>query len=478
MKKLPLIEGLKKYLDENNSPFSMPGHKQGRGFNIPSLGINLNDIITKIDLTEVDGIDNLHKPENIIKESLDMLKSYYNSKKSYFLVNGSTSGNLMMIFSALEEGDNILVERNCHKSIFSGIIMRKLNPIYLNNIINEDLNIPIALDIENLKKIIKDKSIKAIILTYPNYYGIGCNLEEVIKICNHNKVKVLIDSAHGAHFGVNSKLPKSAVKLGADMIVMSSHKTLPSLTQTAFLHVNDKSLLEKVDFYFGVFSSTSPSYMLMASMDYGRAFLQYEGENEYELLIERLRQFKENIKNIKEINIVDSKFLRDDLEKYKICIDSSRLILNLEKGYSAHKFADYLRKNKIQVEMSDEKNIVLITTPFNNENDFKRLTSVIVNCDFEKLKGKIHTWSLYDIPKMVIPPYEAMNKEKIKVKLKDSENMICGENIIPYPPGVPLLMIGEKITKEYIKIIQELQNSGVTILGFEDNNIKIIKNKV
>ena len=478
MIKLPLVEGLKKYLNEANSPFSMPGHKQGRGFNIKSLGINLNDIITSIDLTEVDGIDNLHKPEGIIKEALQLLSNYYKSKKSYFLVNGSTSGNLMMIFSALEEGDKVLVERNCHKSIFNAIIMKKLSPIYLNNIISKDLNIPITIDIEKLNKIISKESIKAIVLTYPNYYGIGCNLKEVIRICKNNNVKTLVDCAHGAHFGTNRKLPKSAVELGADIVVMSSHKTLPSLTQTAFLHVNDESLIEKVDFYFGVFSSTSPSYMLMASMDYGRAFLQYEGEKSYNLLINRLIKFKEDIRYIKEINVVDSDFLNKYLEEYKICVDNSRLILNLEKQYNGHKFADYLRKNRIQVEMSDEKNVVLITTPFNNEEDFNRLTHAIINCNFETLKGDTCTWSLYDIPKMCISPYEAMNREKIKVKLRDSENMICGENIIPYPPGVPLLMMGEIITKKYIKIIEELIKSGVSILGFEDNNIKIIKNKV
>lgn len=480
MEKIPLVKGLKKYIEEYNSPFSMPGHKQGRGFNIPSLGVDLEEIILKADLTEVDGLDNLHKPEGIIKESLEELRNLYKSEKSYFLVNGSTSGNLIMIFSSLNEGDKVLVERNCHRSIFNGIIMRKLRPIYLKNKMSSKMNVPISFDIKQLEDIINKENIKAIILTYPNYYGIGCDLERVINLCRERNIKILIDSAHGAHFGINKNLPKNAVELGADMVVMSAHKTLPSLTQTAFLHINNKELIEKADFFVGVFSSTSPSYMFMASMDYGRAFLQYEGKNAYDKLIQRIDKLKDDISDKDYIKIIDEDFLNEDIKENNLSLDKSRIVFNLKKGFSGHKFLDYLRENRIQAEMSDDCNVVLIPTVFNTEEDFKRLTGAIKNCDLNYIKSdsKELEYLLYDIPKTIIEPYKVMDSEKKDVLIEEACGFICADNIVPYPPGVPFIMMGEQIEKRHIEVINNLIKMGVTILGINNNYIKIVEEQV
>lgn len=200
-----------------------------------------------------------------------------------------------MIFSCFKEEDKIIVERNCHRSIFNGIIMRKLKPIYIKNKVYRQFNAPLSIDLEHFLSLIKEnKDAKGIVITYPNYYGVCPNLKVIIKEAKKYDMKVLIDSAHGAHFGVCEKLPKSALELGADMVVMSAHKTLPSLTQTAFLHIGKDSIIDinKVDFYISAFSSTSPSYLFLCSMDYSRFYLEKYGQEHYNELINRANYYR------------------------------------------------------------------------------------------------------------------------------------------------------------------------------------------
>ncbi|MGL5243942.1 MAG: aminotransferase class I/II-fold pyridoxal phosphate-dependent enzyme, partial [Sarcina sp.] len=291
MRRLPLFDGIKKYIGENISLFSMPGHKSGRAFE------DIKNILIRGDLTEVDGLDNLHKPVGIIKEAEEMLSNIYRSYKSYFLVNGSTCGNLIMIFSAFNEGDKILVERNCHSSIMNAIIMRKLKPIFIKNTIDTKLQAPIGINLDHLEDLLKQHNdLAGIILTYPNYYGLGFNMTKIISLCKKANLKILIDSAHGAHLGFFDKSAPSAQQLDADIVVMSAHKTLPSLTQTAWMHVNNKKFKESVEFYKGVFMSTSPSYMFMMSLDYARSFLEYDAKGQYKYLIKEIETLKKKIK--------------------------------------------------------------------------------------------------------------------------------------------------------------------------------------
>ncbi|GAA0728817.1 aminotransferase class V-fold PLP-dependent enzyme [Clostridium malenominatum] len=475
MSKLPLIEGVLKYVNEKNINFTMPGHKRGEGFFATIEGREFIDKLIYFDITEVNGVDNLHKAEGIIKESEDLLASLYGSKKSYFLVNGSTSGNMIMIFSSFEEGDKVIVDRNCHRSIFNGIIMRKLRPIFVENIIDTEVNAPFSVDMEHFFQCLQqNKDAKGIIITYPNYYGVCCPLEAIIKEAKDNNMKILIDSAHGAHFGINSKLPKSAVNLGADMVVVSSHKTLPSFTQTAFLHVNREEDIEKVDFYFSSFSSTSPSYLFLCSMDYARYYLSEFGEESYSRLLEIIEKYRAKINEIKGIRILDESYVRKRYKNYNL--DTSRYIINLEKGYNSNLFLDYLRENKIQCEMSDTFNVVLIFSPFNKEEEFEYLYKVLMECNLERFKGDNVDLIKYTSPKGAISPHEALNMKKKKIKLWQGEGQICGENITPYPPGVPLIMMGEVIDKEVINMIKYYKKQGLDIIGLHEDEIIVITN--
>lgn len=478
MKNIPIINGIKDYVGEGVIPFSMPGHKMGRAFS------DIKEILLNGDLTEVDGLDNLHKPEGIIKEAEDKLTSLYKSKKSYLLVNGSTCGNLIMIFSSFNEGDKVLVERNCHRSIMNGIIMRKLEPIFIKNIFSPKLKAPIGLDINHLEQMLKEHDdIKGIILTYPNYYGIGIGLEYIINTCKSYGLKVLVDSAHGAHFGFNKKLPTSVQNFKPDMVVMSAHKTLPSLTQTAWLHVNNDMDLEKVEFYKGIFMSTSPSYMFMMSLDYSREFLENKAAIAYDELFKLVGEFKNKVRSLDYIKIVDKEFLKDSIKQKQLLnkqssieIDESRIVINLIEGFNGNRLLEYLRENKIQCEMSEHKNVVLIPSTFNTREDFNILAEILLRCDKECLREDDVNFYTSDIPKMAILPYKVVDKEKEVINLEKSIERIVADNIIPYPPGVPILIAGEVIEEEHINIISTCVNNNITVMGVDNNKIRVVKN--
>lgn len=478
MSKLPLVEGILKYTEENNIAFCMPGHKQGLGFLDTEVGKRLYDNLLKLDITEVDGVDNLHHPEGIIKESLELLKNYYGSKKSYFLVNGSTSGNLAMIFATFKEGDKIIVERNCHRSVFNGIIMRKLKPIYIRNKISKRYGASMSIDMGHFLNLINEnKDAKGILITYPNYYGICTDLEAIIKEARKYNMKVLVDSAHGAHFGVNEKLPQSAIKLGADMVVTSSHKTLPSLTQTAYLHINEGTDIEKTDFYVSSFTSTSPSYILMCSMDYARFYLEEYGSEAYNELITRADKYKEKINKLCWLHILEETDLIDEISynmKYPR-LDSTRYIVSVNKGLSGHKLLEYLRSKKIQCEMSDHRNVVLIFSPFNKEKDFNRLYEMLKACSYRDLIEQEFNIKETDIPKSWLLPYEALERERTKVAIDSAIGKICGNSVVPYPPGVPILNPGELIDETSVNMIKYYLGQNATVLGTEDNLLTIVK---
>nr|WP_272507437.1 aminotransferase class I/II-fold pyridoxal phosphate-dependent enzyme [Clostridium aestuarii] len=462
------------YIKENNISLCMPGHKGGKGFLDTAIGRELYKNIIECDITEVDGVDNLHNPEGIIKEAQERLSRFYGSKKSYFLVNGSTSGNLTMIFSTFNEGDKVIVERNCHKSIFNGIILRKLKPVYVKNKLNSKFDAPLSIDEEHFLSVLKEnEDAKGIIITYPNYYGVCPNLRFIIREAKKKNMKVLVDSAHGAHFGVCEELPENAVKLGADMVVVSSHKTLPSFTQTAYLHVRNSIDIDKVEFYMKMFLSTSPSYMLMCSMDYGRFYLQEHGKQAYKELIKRTNLYREKINRLEAFHILSE----EDLDIVHNSLDVSRYVINIEKGYSASKLSKYLRENKIQVEMNDNQNIILIFSPWNDEGDFKILYEVLKKCSIEKLKNKYYNILNYDIPESKLMPYEVIDKNKKYIDLDRAQGKICAEAIVPYPPGVPLVMIGEIITKKIIDMIKYYLENGTEIMGTTKSNGAFIENR-
>ncbi|MEG1257076.1 aminotransferase class V-fold PLP-dependent enzyme [Clostridium sp.] len=479
MSGLPIIDALMKYKKEENYYFAMPGHKMGKALKDTEEGRNLLNNLINFDITEVEGVDNLHNPTGIIKEGQEKLARYYGSKQSYFLVNGSTSGNMIMIFSTFKEGDKIIVERNCHRSIFNSIILRKLNPIYIKNKINEKYDAPFSINKEHLFQVIEEnKDAKGILLTYPNYYGICTDLRDIVERAKQYNMKILIDCAHGAHFGSIEDLPESAVKLGCDMVVHSAHKTLPSLTQTSFLHVNCEELLDEVNFYTSVFLTTSPSYVFLASMDYSRYYLEKYGNKFYRQLIDLCEIYRSKINLLGFYHIIDELDidLDNEIKDGKIKIDKTRYIINVPRGFSGHKLLDYLKENRIQCEMSDDRNVVLIFSTANTKEDFDKIYEILKRCNIEVLKCKYIKPKDYNLPEIKKLPWETLNLDKEFCNINDAINKVCGQAVVPYPPGIPLIMPGEFITQYIIDIINYYKENNVTLLGVKDETLTVLKN--
>ncbi|MGG7143391.1 aminotransferase class I/II-fold pyridoxal phosphate-dependent enzyme [Clostridium nigeriense] len=468
MNKAPLLEELLKYKSENNLVLSMPGNKCGKGFLRDELGKRLKNSLGELDITEVAPLDNLHNPEGVIKEAQELLAKTYKVKKAYFLVNGSSSGNLAAIFSAFNEGDEVLVERNCHKSIYNALILRKLKVIYIYAVVDNNLGIFLPPREEEINDALKKaKNPKGIILTNPNYFGIYYDLEKIIGKLRKEGLKVIIDSAHGAHFGFNERLPKSMAILG-DYVVVSAHKTLPSLTQGAFLLVN--SIEKNIEFYLKAFMTTSPSYLIMASLDYSRYYLDNYAKDDYDNLIKIAEKFRKDINFLNKVYIVNN---NDIEEQYKI--DKSRYLMTVRDGYSGHKLLEYLRSKKIQAEMSFSKGVVLILSPSNTEVDFEKIYLAIkeLNIDLLKTEENIIEFSK-SYPKKILEPYEVFNFKYKYISLEESLDKISNDFIVPYPPGIPIVCPGEKITTEVIDIIKNYIGNKLSVIGLEDNMIKVI----
>ncbi|MDY4253740.1 aminotransferase class I/II-fold pyridoxal phosphate-dependent enzyme [Clostridium sp.] len=468
MNKAPLLEELLKYHKEDNLILSMPGNKSGKGFLRDTLGITFKEALGTLDITEVDSLDNLHCPEGVIKEAQELLAKTYGVKKAYFLVNGSSCGNLASIFSAFNEGDEVLVERNCHKSIYNTIILKKLKVVYIDAVIDNNLGIFLPPREEEIFKAFeKANNPKGIILTNPNYFGISYKLDETIQRLREKGLKIIIDSAHGAHFGICKELPKSMAKLG-DYVVLSSHKTLPSLTQGAFLLVNSDD--DNIDFYIKAFMTTSPSYLIMASLDYARYYLDNYGEEDYYSLIERVEFWKEKINSLGKVKIIS----HIKIDKNYI-MDKSRYLVTLKEGYSGHKLLDYLKEKNIQSEMSFSKGVVLILATCNSDNDFEKLYYAIKELNMKHISSVEKNYIYKNIvPEKVLEPFEVLNLKYKKVFLNEALGKISKNFIVPYPPGIPTVCPGEIITLEVKELIDEYLRNNLTVIGVKDKNIEII----
>lgn len=478
--KLPLLEELLKYHEQKNLILSMPGNKCGIGFLRDDIGREFLNKMGYLDITEVGNLDNFHHAEGVIKEAQELLANLYKADRAYFLVNGSSSGNLASIFSAFNEGDEVLVERNCHKSIYNALVLRKLKVVYIES--DFDLENGIALpcnEIDIEKALDKAENPKGIIITSPNYYGVSCNLDSILKKLKSKGLKIVVDAAHGAHYGFNKKLPKSIVQL-ADYTVTSAHKTLPALTQGAYLLVNDPN--SNVEFFISAFNTTSPSYLVMSSLDYARHYLENYAEQDYSKLIDLAQNYKKKINSLNKVKILSQNDLNipnctNDINSSKKSyeLDESRYIMTLPSGYSGSKLLDYLLENKIQSEMSFSRGVVLILSPFNTVDDFEKLYRAIMLLDMETLREEEKNLEYIKLNrKKVLEPFEVHNVKYREVDLFEAIGEISKDFIVPYPPGIPIVLPGEEITQEVIDAIIWYQSKFISMLGVHCNSIKIV----
>lgn len=460
----PILNGLYKYMKENRIQFHMPGHK-GNINNFEELNF-IKEKLFEIDKTEVPGLDNLHIPEGMIKEAQILSAEAYKAAESYFLINGSTCGIYSMILGVTKPGDRILIQRNCHRAVFMAALLGGLEAVYIDPDLLLDFNIPGGISVERVKELLETyEDIKAIVLTNPSYYGICSDLEGIVKQAHSKNVLVLVDEAHGAHLPFHNALPRSAMECGADASVVSIHKSLPALTQASLMNVSDRLADSGIKFMLRVFQSTSPSYVLMASIDAARSIMQHSGEKLLDKLLLELQAFRAKVNTLKCFKILSQEHIGkasiSDVDLTKIVIASC---------FGGRELDEKLRTEyNIQVEMSDINNVVLITGIGDNTDSFDSLYKALYHIDKKqdqlKERNMFYTPNQYEICMNMKDAYYA---NKTKVAIGEAVGKISGEMVVPYPPGIPILLPGERITEAIFKKIMLLKKKSIPINGTED----------
>ncbi|GLB61530.1 arginine decarboxylase [Cytobacillus sp. NCCP-133] len=392
-------------------------------------------------------------------EAQKLLAALYKASNSYLLINGSTVGNLAMIMAAVGENDIVLVQRNCHKSILNGILLAKARPVFLAPDYNLEWGVAGGVAVETAREAIRQyPNAKALIITHPNYYGMVSDLEGIIKYAHQQGIPVLVDEAHGAHLIKSDYFPPSAVQLQADIVVQSAHKTLPAMTMGAYLHFNSKLINEeKVKSYLGILQSSSPSYPIMVSLDVARAYLASFSKEDASLLSQKIECFRNALSMVKGIKVLP--YENNIGDPLKITIQSTTFLSGFE-------LMQILEKHHIYAEMADPYNVLLVFPLLKADMDYS--VERVVKSLKEGLRPYIHK---EDPKKMIIfskkPVAELTLNQKeqeglaIKtVFLQDSAGKICAQQVIPYPPGIPLLFPGERIQSEDIYNIRALIEAG------------------
>lgn len=458
--KTPLYEALIGHIQKAPLSFHVPGHKFGNVF--PSIGDLYFQQVLKIDATELSDLDDLHAPEGPILEAEVLLSDLYQVKKSFFLVNGSTSGNLTMVLSACEENQVVLVQRNCHKSILNALKLAKVRPVFLEPEADMEWKMATGVSLKTVKKAIElYPDAAALILTYPNYYGIAYDLKEMIDISHQHQIPVLVDEAHGPHFIIGGPFPPSAVQLGADLIVQSAHKTLPAMTMGAYLHFNsDLIQLDRVIEYLQVFQSSSPSYPIMASLDLARSYLAAYKKEDQNYVMEKIHEFKQGLAQIPGIRVLDYLTAGDPL---KVTVQSAC-------GLSGFALQREFETAGIFTELADPYN-VLFVLPLLKAGQFypfrqtlEKISHTMVNLPFGKMK-EFTPLAAKKISGLTVT-YERMNKLQVEdVPFAVAVGRVAAETVIPYPPGIPLVLQGELISEERVENLKRLIEDGARFQG-------------
>lgn len=455
-----LYDKLISYNKEDYYPMHMPGHKRNT-----TLMPMVNPY--GIDITEIEGFDNLHQAEGILKELSERISRLYGAGKSFPLINGSTAGILAGISAATTRGDQVLLVRNCHKSVYHGVVLRGLEPIYCYP--QKTTPIPInggilSSEIEEL--LITYPGIKLVIITSPTYEGVVSDVKAIAEVVHRHQALLMVDEAHGAHFGFHEKFPKSAVTLDADLVIQSLHKTLPAFTQTAVLHSNNKELNHKIEQYLAIYESSSPSYLLMAGID--RCISMLEDDKElFPTFVKRLERFYDSMEALNNLKIANETLVGQNgvyhLDPSKITISTK------ETSISGHQLQEILReKYHIIMEMEAPDYVLGMTSICDTEEGFDRLTKALLAIDKDILlvkKDQVKQTELVSKPVQEMIPQEALEQPTEQIKLQDSVGRISAAFISLFPPGAPILVPGERIEQELLDYIKGVKQKGIMITG-------------
>lgn len=460
---------LEEYSQSGVYPFHMPGHKRN-----PELESMLSPYA--VDITEIDQFDNLHNAEGILKAAMERAAVLYHSEHTYFSVNGSTAGILAGISGCTRKGDKIIMARNCHKSVYNAVFLNELYPVYIYPEYLQQFGICGGISPEKMEELlIKHPDAKLVVITSPTYEGMISDVEQISHIVHKYNIPLLVDEAHGAHFGFSSDFPENAVQKGADVVIHSTHKTLSSLTQTGLIHVNGTLAARKeIEAYLKIYQSSSPSYVLMASIDKAMELLETQGNRLFESYSKNLKAFKKNTKQLACFRILEEKDIPWKLDPSKI------VIFVKEEAMTGCELCDILRNEyKLELEMAAANYALAMTGIGDTGEGLTRLAEALTELSLRlKKKNNINRKKYRQIEnrhlQMAFKAADVYYKDSEKVQLKNSPGRISKEYAYLYPPGIPLIVPGEIITEEFIGQLLEYRDGGLDIKGLESETLEYI----
>ncbi|MBB6218708.1 lysine decarboxylase [Anaerosolibacter carboniphilus] len=473
-----ILDRLLKHSRKDMVSFHVPGHKSGKIYDRFNYK-NFTGQLLSIDITEIPGTDNLHAPEEMIKKAQEKAARFYKADHTFFLVDGTSCGIIAMLMAVANPGDKVIVPRDCHKSVIHGLILGNITPVYIQPEVWVEKGISMGIRPETVEQALKEyPEAKAVLITYPNYYGICSDIEAIATIVHKYDKILLVDEAHGAHFNLSDLLPMSALEAGADIVAQSTHKTLPAFTQASMLHVRSQRIdVNRLKVMLAMQQSTSPSYLLMASLDLARTIAEAEGKFLMNQLLGHIETLKNQIMESEKIKILD----HTTVASYGVkAVDPTKLVIDMTAlGIQGTVLEELLRtKYHIQMELANINVAVAVATIGNERKDFDRLAHALMT--IKDGKGIVHRHVetplySYQLPKMKLTPRQSIYMEKSAVDFADSSGKISGEYLIPYPPGIPIVCPGEEITTEVIEYIKTLKKNGIQIVGLEDTTLQKIK---
>lgn len=472
--KAPIYEALLKYKAMRVVPFDVPGHKQGRGN--PELREFLGEKCLAVDVNAMKPLDNLGHPVSVIKEAEELAADAFGAHHAFFMVNGTTSAVQAMIMSVCKQGDKIIMPRNVHKSAINALIISGAIPVYVNPGVNKELGIPLGMSIDEVKKAIAcNPDAKAIFVNNPTYYGICSDLRTITELAHRHGMAVLADEAHGTHFYFGDNMPFSAMAAGADMAAVSMHKTGGSLSQSSFLLIGSRLSIGHVRQIINLTQTTSGSYLLLSSLDISRRNLALDGKNIFTKVVSLADYARDEINKIGGYNAFSVELINGDsvfdFDRTKLSVHTREI------GLAGVEVYDILRDDyNIQIEFGDIGNILAIISVGDRALALERLVSSLSEIKRLYMRDKTGMFDHeYITPEVAMTPQQAFYSEKRSVPIKAGAGQISGEFVMAYPPGIPILAPGERITAEIIDYIVYAKEKGSFLTGTEDMSIQNIR---
>ncbi len=464
-----LLDKLTEYSESDFYPYHMPGHKRKAAGALPKEW-------TATDITEIEGFDNLHQPEEILKKLQEDAAKAYGAEECFYLVNGSTGGILSAISAAVPFGGELLISRNCHKSVYHGAYLRHLTLRYIYPQMVAGFDVCEAITAEQVQEALeKYPKIAAVLIVSPTYEGRIADVEAITRVVHDRGLPLIIDEAHGAHLGFSPEFAQNSCRLGADLVINSLHKTLPAMTQTALLHCNGSRVdREQIRRFLHIYQTSSPSYVLMASMEEAICVAVQEKEC-FTKFVKQWETLLKELKKCKKIHVLPQGYAECMAKRH----DIGKLVLSVKgTGLSGQQFCDILlERYHLQMEMACESYVLAMFTVGDTEEGYERLAQAVLELDSEIDTRQEMEVSLDKTVTMhaceAILLHEAWDAPKEAVPFELAQERKAGEFINLYPPGTPIAVPGERLTKEVIQLLQKCLEAGLKVQGV-DKDKKVI----